>query len=101
LGREPGQEGVTGVLFDLGVSSPQLDRAERGFSFRNEGPLHMRMDQGAHSSADDVGNGTSATELAGILRRYGDERFARRIADGIVAARPVTTTRPLADVGAA
>ncbi len=93
-----GEEGVVGVLFDLGVSSPQLDRAGRGFSFRQDGPLDMRMDQRATRSADDVVNHASAREIADILRRYGDERFARRIAEGIVASRPVEGTRQLAGI---
>ena len=87
-----------GVLFDLGVSSPQLDRAERGFSFRQDGPLDMRMDTTSPRTAADVVNDTSAEELAEVLRRYGDERFARRIARAVVEHRPITTTRQLADV---
>ena len=93
-----GAQEVTGVLFDLGVSSPQLDRAERGFSFRNDGPLDMRMDRRSKRSAADVVNGYSASELARVLREYGDERYSRRIADRIVAARPVETTGELAEV---
>jgi 16S rRNA (cytosine1402-N4)-methyltransferase len=94
LGTTP----VSGVLFDLGVSSPQLDRAERGFSYRHDAPLDMRMDQGQLRSADDVVNGTDERELAGILHTFGDERFARRIAKAIVAARPVATTGALAEI---
>jgi 16S rRNA (cytosine1402-N4)-methyltransferase len=89
---------VMGVLFDLGVSSPQLDRAERGFSFRQDGPLDMRMDPTSPRTAADVVNETSAEELAQVLRRYGDERYARRIAEAVVEQRPITTTRQLADV---
>ena len=89
---------VSGVLFDLGVSSPQLDRADRGFSYRHDAPLDMRMDQRQPRTAADVVNGTDEQELAGILRAFGDERFARRIAKAIVAARPVTTTAELADL---
>ncbi len=89
---------VSGVLFDLGVSSPQLDRAARGFSYRHDAPLDMRMDQRQVRTAADVVNGTDEQELAGILRAFGDERFARRIAKAIVAARPVATTTELADL---
>jgi 16S rRNA (cytosine1402-N4)-methyltransferase len=89
---------VSGVLFDLGVSSPQLDRADRGFSYRHEAPLDMRMDQRQARTAADVVNGTDEAELAGLLRAFGDERYARRIAQAIVAARPVATTTELADI---
>jgi len=95
------ETGVMGVLFDLGVSSPQLDRPERGFSFRQDGPLDMRMDPTSPRTAADVVNDTSAEELAEVLRRYGDERYARRIARAVVEQRPITTTRQLADVVAA
>ncbi len=89
---------LSGALFDLGVSSPQLDRAERGFSYRNDGPLDMRMDADAPWSADDVVNGYSQQQLAHVIRRYGDERFATRIARAIVAARPIESTTRLAEV---
>jgi 16S rRNA (cytosine1402-N4)-methyltransferase len=89
---------LSAALFDLGVSSPQLDRAERGFSYRHEGPLDMRMDGESPWSADDVVNGYAEVELADIIRRYGDERFARRIATAIVAARPIESTTRLAEV---
>lgn len=91
-------DGLSGALFDLGVSSPQLDRAERGFSYRQDGPLDMRMDSDAPWSADDVVNGYAEADLADIIRRYGDERFARRIASAIVAARPIESTTRLAEV---
>lgn len=91
-------EELSGALFDLGVSSPQLDRAERGFSYRSEGPLDMRMDTDATWSADDVVNGYAEHELARIIRQYGDERFAKRIAHAIVDARPIETTNQLAEV---
>jgi 16S rRNA (cytosine1402-N4)-methyltransferase len=91
-------EQLSGALFDLGVSSPQLDRSERGFSYRNDGPLDMRMDTDARWSADDVVNGYAESELADIIRRYGDERFSRRIAAAIVAARPIESTTRLAAV---
>jgi 16S rRNA (cytosine1402-N4)-methyltransferase len=89
---------VSGVLFDLGVSSPQLDRADRGFSYWHEGPLDMRMDQRQSRTAAEVVNETDEQELAGLLRTYGDERYARRIAKAIVAARPVATTTELAEI---
>jgi 16S rRNA (cytosine1402-N4)-methyltransferase len=89
---------LSGALFDLGVSSPQLDVADRGFSYRHEGPLDMRMDPDEPWSAADVVNGYDEHELAGIIRRYGDERYARRIARAIVAARPIETTTELAAI---
>lgn len=93
-----GLEGVTGVLFDLGVSSPQLDRPERGFSYRHDAPLDMRMDPTAGRNARDVVNEYSADELAEVLAKYGDERYSRRIANAIVAHRPVETTGELAEI---
>ena len=89
---------ISGALFDLGVSSPQLDRGDRGFSYRHDGPLDMRMDVDQTWSADDVVNGYSESELASIIKRYGDERFAGRIARAICAARPIQTTTELAAV---
>ena len=89
---------VSGVLFDLGVSSPQLDRAERGFSYRHDAPLDMRMDRTQGRTAAEVVNESDERELARVLKTYGDERFARRIATAIVAARPVTTTGQLAEI---
>lgn len=91
-------ESLTGALFDLGVSSPQLDEADRGFSYRNDGPLDMRMDTDARWSAFDVVNGTDERDLARIIRRHGDERFADRIARAIVGARPIESTNRLAEV---
>jgi len=93
-----GEEGVTGVLFDLGVSSPQLDRADRGFSYRHDAPLDMRMDRTQERTAHEVVNEYSAADLADVLDRYGDERFSRRIAAAVVAHRPVNTTGELADI---
>jgi 16S rRNA (cytosine1402-N4)-methyltransferase len=93
-----GIQEVSGVLFDLGVSSPQLDRGDRGFSYRNEGPLDMRMDSDRQWSADDVVNGYSEAELARTIQQYGDERFASRIARAICAARPIQTTSELAAI---
>jgi 16S rRNA (cytosine1402-N4)-methyltransferase len=96
--RELGHDSTSGTLFDLGVSSPQLDRPERGFSYRAEGPLDMRMDPSQPTTAADVVNGTDARELADILRGLGDERYAMRVARAIVAARPIETTSRLAEV---
>lgn len=90
--------GLSGVLLDLGVSSPQLDRGDRGFSYRNPGPLDMRMDPTAGRSAADVVNEADEATLVRILRQFGDERHAGRIAKAIVAARPITTTERLAEV---
>ena len=89
---------LSGALFDLGVSSPQLDVADRGFSYRSAAALDMRMDQTQPWSASDVVNGYPAAQLAAIIDRYGDERFARRIAGAIVAARPIEDTAQLAEV---
>src|ERR671913_1152742 len=94
---ELGHDGASGALFDLGVSSPQLDRPERGFSYRAAGPLDMRMDPTRPVSAADLVNGADAAELARLLRAYGDERHAARIARAIVAHRPIATTEELAD----
>lgn len=89
---------LSGALLDLGVSSWQLDRPERGFSYRAEGPLDMRMDPTTGPSAADLVNDLAEGELARVLRAYGDERFAGRIARAVVAARPVTTTVQLAEL---
>ncbi len=91
---------MDGILFDLGVSSPQLDDKSRGFSFLQDGPLDMRMD-GDGPSAADVVNTAAADELARIFREFGEERYARRIARAIVADRriaPFRRTRQLADM---
>ena len=93
-----GIDAISGALFDLGVSSPQLDVGERGFSYRNDGPLDMRMDRDEPWSAADVVNGYSESDLARILRDHADERFAGRIARAVVAARPIETTVQLAEV---
>lgn len=92
---------VDGILADLGVSSPQLDRPERGFSFRESGPLDMRMDPTRGPTAADLVASLSEHELADLLFRFGDEKHARRIARAIVARRdeqPITTTDDLAAV---
>jgi 16S rRNA (cytosine1402-N4)-methyltransferase len=89
---------VSGVLFDLGVSSPQFDRPERGFSYRHAGPLDMRMDPDAELTATGIVNSWSESDLVALLRRNSDERHAVRIARAIVARRPLSTTEQLADV---
>lgn len=88
---------VDGVVLDLGVSSMQLDQAERGFSFLRDGPLDMRMGQDGLSAADLVNTGSEAL-LADILFQYGEERASRRIAKAMIAARPITTTGKLVEV---
>ncbi len=103
IARAAGLAGsVDAVVMDLGVSSSQLDRPERGFSFLNDGPLDMRMDPGAGVSAAEWLASASEREIGQVLRRYGDERAARRIARAIVAERergaPIATTRRLASI---
>lgn len=88
---------VDGVVLDIGVSSMQLDRAERGFSFQKDGPLDMRMAQEGMSAADFV-NEAGEAEIADVIYRYGEEHRSRRIARAIVAARPLTTTAQLAAI---
>ncbi|MBX9668131.1 MAG: 16S rRNA (cytosine(1402)-N(4))-methyltransferase RsmH [Candidatus Obscuribacterales bacterium] len=96
------EQGVTtidgGILADLGVSSMQLDEAERGFSFLRNGPLDMRMDQSKGQTAEDLLNTASEHELADIIFRYGEERFSRQIARSIVYHRPIKTTGELSDL---
>lgn len=92
---------VDGVLLDLGVSSPQLDEAERGFSFQTDGPLDMRMDQSCGQSAADWVNSAAEDDIAWVLKEYGEERFAKRMARAIVTERqkmPFTRTKHLAEV---
>jgi len=89
---------VAGVLFDLGVSSHQLDQAERGFSYRSMGPLDMRMGPDAAVAAGTIVNEWDEDTLARVLREYGEERFAARIAKAIVGARPIRDTIHLANV---
>lgn len=99
--RRMGIDAVDGILLDLGVSSPQLDDPERGFSFSQDGPLDMRMDTTRGETAAQWLSHASAEEIAAVLKEYGEERFARRIAAAIVAARtdaPITTTGRLARV---
>lgn len=98
---ERGITGIDGLLLDLGVSSHQLDTAERGFSFQQDAPLDMRMDVTAGETAADLVNGLPERELERIIREYGEERWARRIAKFIVTARaaaPIETTLQLVDI---
>ena len=105
VAEEEGVKGeVDGVLLDLGVSSPQLDDAARGFSFQQEGPLDMRMDTSSGISAAQWLNEASGDEIMEVLRKYGEERYARRIARAILARReqnPLRTTIELAELVAA
>jgi len=97
-------DGVDGILLDLGVSSPQLDDASRGFSFQKEGPLDMRMNPEQGISAAQWLAEAGEKEIAGVLKEYGEERFAKRIARAIVKARseqPIVTTKQLAAIVAA
>jgi 16S rRNA (cytosine1402-N4)-methyltransferase len=92
---------IDGILFDLGVSSPQLDEAERGFAYSYDAPLDMRMDRTQGRTAAEVVNGYSVGELIRILRDYGEERYARRVAMAIAREReiePFTSTKRLADI---
>ena len=93
--RRAGFPRVDGVLFDLGVSSYQLDASGRGFSFQRDEPLDMRMDPGSERSAADIVNSGSEQELAKLIRRYGEERRSRAIARAIIANRPLRTTADL------
>ena len=96
-----GHSRVHGVLFDLGVSSPQLDDPGRGFAYAQDAPLDMRMDTSQQLTAAEVVNTYPARDLARVLREYGEERYARRIADAIAAERsaePITSTRRLAEI---
>jgi 16S rRNA (cytosine1402-N4)-methyltransferase len=92
---------IMGLLFDLGVSSPQLDDPARGFAYAQDAPLDMRMDRTKDRTAADIVNGYPAAELARVLREYGEERFARRIADAVVRERsrtPITSTLRLSAI---
>ncbi len=93
-----GWDMVDGVLLDLGMSSMQVDDPQRGFSFQQDGPLDMRFDLAAATTAADLVNNLQAGELADLLTRFGEEPRARRVAQAIVAARPIRTTRSLAQV---
>ena len=96
--RDQRIDGVRGLLMDVGVSSPQLDRPERGFSFAAQGPLDMRMNPDEGLSAAEWLNQADEAEIAQVLWMYGEERQSRRIARAIVAARPLVTTLELADL---
>ena len=89
---------VSGVLFDLGVSSPQLDQAGRGFSYHADAPIDMRMDPTEGATAGDVVNTMAEHDLAQLFAAHGEGRFAKRIARAVVAARPLQTTTELAEV---
>jgi 16S rRNA (cytosine1402-N4)-methyltransferase len=89
---------LDGILFDLGVSSYQIDTSERGFSFQSNAPLDMRMDRSAKMTAEDLINNSSQEDIEDIIKNYGEERFYRRIASAIVNKRPVSTTSALADI---
>ena len=91
-------ESVDGILFDLGVSSPQLDEEERGFSFHKDSRLDMRMDKSNPLNAEIVVNEYSYEKLVDILYRYGEEKYAKSIAKAIVENRPITTTLELAEI---
>ena len=93
-----GWEKVDGIVLDLGVSSMQLDQAERGFSFQQNGPLDMRFDPTRGPSAADLVNNLDEKALADLIWRYGEERYSRKIARAIVQARPLQTTQELATV---
>jgi 16S rRNA (cytosine1402-N4)-methyltransferase len=101
VGELLGPRRANGILFDLGVSSPQLDDPARGFSFLRDGPLDMRMDPGSGESAADFIANATEKEIGDVIAHYGEDKLARRIARSIVAARqdaPLTTTAALADV---
>ena len=92
---------VTGIMFDLGVSSPQLDEAERGFSYMNDAPLDMRMDRNSRLTAKDIVNDWSVEDIADIIRQYGEEKWASRIAKFIAEKRkerPIETTGQLVEI---
>jgi 16S rRNA (cytosine1402-N4)-methyltransferase len=101
VAAESGFQDVDGIVFDLGVSSPQLDQAERGFSFSRSGPLDMRMGRGARTTAAELLASASGDQLTRIFRDFGEERYAARISRRIVAERrivPLTTTDQLAEL---
>ena len=89
---------VDGILLDLGISSMQLDTPERGFSFREDGPLDMRFDPDQPLTAADLLNGSTREDLADIIFSYGEEKLARKIADAIIANRPLVCTKDLAEI---
>jgi 16S rRNA (cytosine1402-N4)-methyltransferase len=97
ISAQTGFDGADLVLFDFGLSSNQIDDPERGFSFRGEGPLDMRMDRAAPVTAATIANEADVREIERIIREFGEERWARRVAQFIVARRPLRTTRDLAE----
>ncbi|AZB72509.1 16S rRNA (cytosine(1402)-N(4))-methyltransferase RsmH [Synechococcus elongatus] len=94
---QPGDRQFQGIMADLGVSSPQLDEAERGFSFRQDAPLDMRMDPTAELTAAEIVNEWDETDLANLIYQYGEERLSRRIARRIVERRPFDRTLELSE----
>jgi 16S rRNA (cytosine1402-N4)-methyltransferase len=100
--RELGVTEVQGVLLDLGISSPQIDEGDRGFSFRFDGPLDMRMDQSRGQTAAEFLAEATEQQLTGVIKDYGEERFAKQIARAVITARtggqPITTTGQLAKI---
>jgi 16S rRNA (cytosine1402-N4)-methyltransferase len=98
LAPDHGFQGVDGILLDLGISSMHIDEVDRGFAFRTDGPLDMRFDPSNGQTAADLVNTYGEEELANIIYEYGEDRDSRRIARAIVAARPLTSTKQLADV---
>ena len=96
-GTDDGEGAIVGILFDLGVSSPQLDEPSRGFSYWGEAALDMRMDNSQELTAEIVVNTYDEDRLAEVISEYGEERFARAVARSIVAARPLQTTQDLVD----
>lgn len=96
--QEQGVVGVDGIVVDLGVSSFQLDDAERGFSYQKDAPIDMRMDRQAAFSAYDIVNGYDKQALQRVIYEYGEERYGARIADAIIRHRPIETTLELAEV---
>lgn len=93
-----GDQYIDGILFDLGVSSYQIDSPERGFSFQADAPLDMRMDRSATVTAQDIINNSCREEIERIIRDYGEERYFKRIASAIIKKRPISTTSVLADI---
>lgn len=99
VAHQIGWAGVDGILLDLGVSSMQVDQAERGFAFMKEGHLDMRFNaSGDHSTAEEIINTWREEDLTDIFFRYGEERFSRRIVQAIIQARPIYTTQALAQI---
>jgi 16S rRNA (cytosine1402-N4)-methyltransferase len=98
VARRHGFDRVAGILVDLGVSSPQLDDPARGFSFQEDGPLDMRMGPDAEVTADEIVNAWPEQDVARIIREFGEERHARRVARAICARRPIRSTGELADI---